>query len=671
MQIANVNRAFGLLLLASHALALPFGLAQSRTVRINIDTARVENSVDPRLYGQFLEDFFQGVQGPLWAELIRNRGFEDPANEIGLSRYWEREPDDRNHDESILFDWDASVFYPSAANPAVGHSMRISIKPGQPDTPQRRGVSQGRIPVRKGNAYRGYVLLKGDEFSGKVTVALEKDEVEGESYSSQDIPVKKQEWTRYDFTLVPSVSDPLAKLSILFHGTGRIWLDQVSLIPGDSVDGVRSDVFKRIQALHPSIIRWPGGNVAQTYHWIWGTGERDKRPNWVNHAWWNQVQASDFGTEEFIRMCQNLGAEPSITVNVEGDGATAEEATHWVEYVNGPPESKYGRMRAADGYPQPNHVKYWEIGNEIFGDWEIGHSSAESYAHNLNRYVAAMKAVDPSIKIIASGSENLEWNRTLLTIAGQNIDYLAIHHYYGDREMKGDTGNLLAHPLSYGHFYEQMRQMLREVSPRRQIQLMINEWNTALPLPAQESMLSGLYAGRMMNTFERNGEVIASTAVSDLVNGWPGGIIQASRNGLFVTPTYLVNQLYRDHLGAQRLAAEVQSPVFNTTAEGNGIPYLDAVVTRSSDGKKIFIHAVNTDLKDTLRLTVHVSGAKVEQNGEIESILAPSSESVNDFSSPDIVHDHLETLKTANDFDVALPNDSVSVITLQIGGLSH
>jgi alpha-N-arabinofuranosidase len=671
MHVEFAGRVFGILILVSQVLVNPSGLAQSRAARINIDAAKVENSVDQRLYGQFVEDFFQGVQGPLWAELIRNRSFEEPANEIGLPRYWEREPDDRNLDDSILFKWDASVSYPSTGDPAVGHSLRISIQPALWDPRQRRGVSQGRIPVQKGVPYRGYIWLKSDDYNGNVTVALEKDRVGGERYASVDIPVKKREWTKYEFTLAPTASDPLAKLSILFRGLGRIWLDHVSLLPGDSVDGVRSDVFKRIHELHPSMIRWPGGNVAQNYHWAWGIGNRDQRPSWIDHAWWGQAQVSDFGTEEFIRMCRNLGAEPSITVNVEGAGATAEEAASWVEYANGPAESKYGRMRATDGYPEPNHVTYWEIGNEIFGDWEIGHTSAETYAHSLNRYVAAMKAVDPGIKIIASGSENLEWNRTLLTLAGQNIDYVAIHHYYGESEMKGDTGNLLAHPLSYGRFYGEMRQMLRQLAPARQIQLMINEWNTALPLPSQESMLSGLYAGRMMNMFERNGDVIASSAISDLVNGWPGGIIQASRHGLFVTPSFLVNRLYSNHLGTERLAAEIQSPVFDTTGEDKGVPYLDAVATRSSDRKKIFIKVVNTDLKETLRSTIHVSGARVERNGEIESILAPSPDAGNDFSSPDNVYDRVEKLKAANDFDVVLPKNSVSVITLNIGELSR
>ena len=112
---------------------------------------------------------------------------------------------------------------------------------------------------------------------------------------------------------------------------------------------------------------------------------------------------------------------------MEGRGATAEEAAAWVEYCNGDAHSKYGSMRSANGSPEPFHVRYWEIGNEIWGNWVRGHSDAQTYAKNLNRYVEKMKAVDPSITIIATGDNDLKWNETVLKLAGKNIDYLSVH----------------------------------------------------------------------------------------------------------------------------------------------------------------------------------------------------------------------------------------------------
>ena len=662
-----VAAQWGAALLLSAAALPALAAAQSRPTKISIDAARVENPIDSRLYGQFVEDMFEGIEGPLWDELLRNRGFEEPPNAIGLSRDWEREPDDRDHDPSVRFGWDDAVFYPTAPgnqSKNTRHSMRIVIVHDQWDPRQRRGISQGRIPISKGITYHGSLWLKGDQFDGHLTVSLEQDRTGGASYAAIDIPIKKQDWTWYEFSLSPTSSDPLAKLSLLFHGLGKIWIDQVSLMPDDAIDGARADVFQRIKDLHPSFIRWPGGNVAQAYHWMWGIGDRDQRPDWVNRAWWNEMQESDFGTDEFIHLCHDLGTEPSITVNVEGDGATAEEAAAWVQYTNGPSSSKYGSMRARNGHPEPYNVKYWEVGNEIFGKWEIGHTAADVYARNLNRYVAAMKAVDPGIQIIASGSEDMAWNRSLLSIAAKNIDYLAIHHYYGGRGLQGDPANLLAHPLSYDPFYADLRQVLRQYAPDDHIRLTVNEWNTALPMPTQHTMLSALYAARMLNGFERSGDVIALSAVSDLVNGWSGGIIQSTRDGSYVTPVYLVNKLYNDHLGVRRLAARIVSPTFDSPLEGRNIPYLDATVSRSADGKKIFIKTANTNLHDPMPVEIEVAGAHVRSSGTVDWIAADHPEFINDFASPGNIAEQHKDIPTGDSFGVTLPSDSVSVITL-------
>jgi alpha-N-arabinofuranosidase len=465
--------------------------------------------------------------------------------------------------------------------------------------------------------------------------------------------------------LTASKSDALAKFVISFGGKGRLWLDQVSLLPGDALDGVRADVFEKIKALRPAFIRWPGGNVAQDYHWMWGIGPRDQRFTWTNLSWGNELEPSDFGTDEFVRFCRRAGAEPSLTVNVEGRGATVDEAAAWVEYANGSASSRHGAMRGANGNPDPFKVKYWEIGNEIWGDWVRGHSDANTYAANYKRYAAAMSGVDPSIRLIAVGDNNMDWNRTVLGAAGSQIDYLAIHHYYGAAEMGGDAANLMAHPLSYERFYKQVAEVMRELVPGRTIRLAINEWNTALPLPRQHSMESALYAARLMNVFERS-DIVAMSAVSDMVNGWSGGVIQASREAVFVTPTYLVNELYNRRLGAARLAARVSSPTFDTSKEGKGVAYLDVVVSRSSDGQNIFIKAVNTNPQKSLRTTVHTGGAPVATSAVMETINGRSMSAANSFATPTAISTHVRTIKTGSEFVVVFPEHSISVITLKV-----
>jgi alpha-N-arabinofuranosidase len=661
--------AIGLVLVLRPA---PHAAQTTERAVVTIDAATVEHPISPRLYGQFVEFMFENIKFGLHAEMLRNRSFEEPANAIGLSRHWEREPDDRNHDPALQFAWDATVSYPpgGAAGAAADdlrteHALRMEIarRDGQ-----RRGVSQPRLAIRGGVDYRGYFWARTEEFDGAVTVALEQDRTGGTRYASATLPISSGgDWSQYTFALTPTKADPLAKLAILVDGRGRIWLDQVSLMPGDAVDGVRRDVFDRAKALDPAFVRWPGGNVAQDYFWQWGVGPRDQRLTWTNLAWWNEAEPSDFGTHEFLQFCRNLGAEPHLVVNIEGRGATTDDAAAWVEYVNGPESSTQGARRAADGHPEPFAVETWELGNEIWGDWVRGHSDARTYANNYRRYRAAMAAVDPAIRFIAVGDNDLDWNRTVLEAAGREIDHLAVHHYYGPREMEGDPRNLMARPLFYERFYAQMAEMIREMVPSHRLTLIINEWNTALPVPRQHSMESALYGARLMNVFERS-PIVEMTAVSDLVNGWNGGIVQADRHGLFVTPTYLAIELYGRHLGAERLAVAVDGPTFDTSLEGSDVPTLDVVASRSADGRRLYVKAVNTDPAQALTTTIRVGGADVGASGEHALLTAPSLDAANSFATPEAVTVRRSKLATGPEFELTLPKHSVSVLTLEVSG---
>ncbi len=589
-----------------------------------------------------MEFMFEGIKRGLQAELIRDRSFEEAPNVIGLSRNWERYPDDRNDDYALAFTWDDQFPYPSKISETKEHSLRVRAGDG---VIQRHGIYQSRIPIRAGIEYRGYIWLRTTDYVGPVTLALESDVNIGQVYTAFDLPnITKGDWRRYEFTLNSTISDPLARFAVLFPGTGTVWIEQISLMPGDSAPGgVRRDVFERIKLLKPAFIRWPGGNVAQDYHWLWGVGPPDQRVTWTNLSWKNEPEPSDFGTDEFVAFARAVGAEPSITVNVEGRGATVEEAAAWVEYCNGPATSKYGAMRVANGHPDPFRVRLWEVGNEIWGDWVRGHSDAETYARNYIRYAKAMRAVDPSIKLIAVGDNNMNWNRTVLRTAGDGIDYLAIHHYYGRHEAGNDLSKLLARPLFFERFYGDVLELLRELKLEGRVKLAINEWGLDLPTGRQYSIEAALYGARLMNVFERSGALVEMSAVSDLVNGWPGGIIQASLHNVFVTPIYLVNQLYSNNRGDMRLAANVNLPDLDTTA--------------SRSGNRIFIKAVNTSTKP-ITTTITVQGFLPVGRAEVQTISGQAS-SVED-----------RTIPAAQRFVVTIPKQSVSVITLN-GTAAH
>jgi alpha-L-arabinofuranosidase len=239
----------------------------------------------------------------------------------------------------------------------------------------------------------------------------------------------------------------------------------------------------------------------------------------------------------------------------------------------------------------------------------------------------------------------------VLRAAGENIDYLAIHHYYGRHEAGNDPMNLMARPLFFERFYREVGALLRELGLEKRVKLAINEWGLDLPTERQYSIESALYAARLMNVFERSGELVEMSAVSDLVNGWPGGIIQAGRHDVFVTPIYLVNQLYNTHRGEARLGTTVTGPTFNTSREGTNVPYLDATASRS--GSTIFIKAVNTNPTSSLTTTINLQGAVAAGRAEIKSITAA-------------LKVETKSIPAGRRLVVTLPKQSVSVIAIKV-----
>ena len=189
---------------------------------IAIDAAKVANRLSPRLYGQFAEFMFENIKFGLHAELLRNRGFEESASAIGLSRHWERHPDDRN-DDAIRFAWDDAVAYPAPSAPGTPerlHSLRIDVSA---QDGQGRGLYQTRVPVRAGTEYRGSLWVRSQDFAGRLTAVLEQDRTGGDVYAMADAGeiAPGGTWQQFRFGLRPSQADPLARLAITLSGHGR------------------------------------------------------------------------------------------------------------------------------------------------------------------------------------------------------------------------------------------------------------------------------------------------------------------------------------------------------------------------------------------------------------------------------------------------------------------
>ena len=209
-------------------------------------------------------------------------------------------------------------------------------------------------------------------------------------------------------------------------------------------DGLRTDVLEAARRLGYSNIRYPGGNFVSAYRWRDGVGPVEDRPVRSDPAW-DAVDPNSFGTNEFIGFCQALGAEPYFVVNA-GDG-DMREARDWVEYCNGTTPTALTRLREAHGFPEPHRIRYWGIGNEVDGEWQVGFKTPAEYARAYHEFAKVMRWVDPSIKLIASAvsywdGDPVERIQALLEEAPDHIDYLSIHWYVGDRT--GDLRTYLA-----------------------------------------------------------------------------------------------------------------------------------------------------------------------------------------------------------------------------------
>ncbi len=664
---------FRLVLLA----ALPLhGQQPSAPASIHIDPGRVVNHVSPRMYAAFTEMMAEDVKRGLTAEMLLDRSFEQPTDYLGLPAHWRLEPDERNDNVgAVKFAQTTEQAYPlmDAATKEANHALRVKLAP-EDITDARRGFSQGRLSVRAGQAYRGYFWAKlpsSGGYAGQVRVALEQDVTDGKTYAQAAVSGIAGDWRRYAFTLTPSETDRFAKLTFLFDGRGTLFLDELSLEPADARGEVRPDSEAMIAELHPSFIRWPGGNVAQDYHWQWGIGPRDLRPVWVNRSWSNAPEPDDLGTDEYLALCGRLHIEPSITVNVDGAGATPEEAAAWVEYVNGPADSRYGAMRAANGHPAPYGVRQWELGNEIFGSWVRGHVTAEQYAEAAVRYARAMRAVDPSLRFIAVGegpfpdAPNADaWDSAVLRTAGADIQYLAVHDYTTAAEnakAPDPRAAVMARAGAFEADYRHIGDLIHQLAPSRDIKIIVNEWNLFYDAATIQSMDGAVYASRMMNGFERDGDVVEANSISDLLNGWVGGVIQASRDRVYGTAEFYAVDLYSRHLGTDRLDTAISSP-----ALPGGPPALDGVATRSADRSQLFFKVSNADPEHPVAARIDVAG--IDKLGEVQLALlrAENRSTRNSFEAPRAVAPVEQTLHCKRTCDVELPADSVAVLTFRL-----
>ncbi len=423
---------------------------------------------------------------------------------------------------------------------------------------------------------------------------------------------------------------------------------------------LREDTLDLIKQLAPPMIRYPGGNFASGYHWEDGIGPVDKRP--ARHdAAWQAEESNKVGTDEFLAFCELIGTEPVLVVN-DGSG-TAEEAARWVAYCNNSADSEQGARRAANGHPAPYNIKYWGVGNEVWGPWQIGTTTPQEYARRASRFIKAMKEVDPSIRIVAVGHSPLTddpeedaavWNKVVLQQLTEEIDYLSWHIYQPDKaDWREEYDPLELHmavcaaPIDIEMILDRVENQLKKYTPGKNILQAVDEWNLWLP-PREKNvsmhnvtytMSDALYAASTLIAFYRHCHTVGMANLAQLVNVLP--LIQTDSNAAIATamfyPFVLFSQMQSTVVRCETICDSFDTKEFSINMGSHkNVPYLDVLATISEDRSNLSVILVNRYPGNRLDLDLKLGsrGASVKNAMQITS---SSPGAFNSFSHPNMI----------------------------------
>lgn len=406
--------------------------------------------------GKFCEHLYFNVTNGMEAQILKNPTFSDYPFSTGQTSpdgvatfHYDREQIARairgdadrwgwpqsdlenlvNSRNEALACWWAKVG-PAETSPdtglAGGRAQRVAIRePGQ-------GIMQWTwLPLHRVRKFEVTLWVRSPNVDS-LTVSLCGPD--GKECAKAAVSLVTAEWRKLDASLeVPAdlPDDKAYKFAVTADKPGQFVIDTVLLYPADHVNRADPDVIRFLKESRLPILRWPGGNFASTYHWRDGIGPIERRPTLPNYAW-GQQENNFFGTDEFIAFCRAIGCEPMICVNA-GSG-TPEEAAQWIEYCNGGPETPMGTLRAANGHPQPYKVMHWEVGNELWGQWQEHWTTAQGYVDRYRQFVKAMRAADPDVRLYACGAPVMwgkGWNDTLIAGAADLMQATTDHPLIG------------------------------------------------------------------------------------------------------------------------------------------------------------------------------------------------------------------------------------------------
>jgi alpha-L-arabinofuranosidase len=644
-------------------LALPCAASsQARTVNATIDTSKTGAPISKNIYGQFLEHGGDIVNTGIWSEMLVDRKFFYPVaagaptpppvmgNAAGNPRF-RRTP---TRWWSPIGGGDVVTMDTKDAYTG-DHSPSVRL-----DAKDPRGVSQSGIAVRKGKAYTGRIVLSGSPGAAvKVTLIWGKEAADRQTVTIGKLGVAYHKFPLH-YTVAADSDD--ATLEITGTGAGSFHVGAVSLMPADNIEGFRPEVIAALKQLRFGVLRFPGGNFVSSYEWRYGVGDIDKRPP-IFDSVWHAVQPNDVGTDEFLTLCRLLGVDPYITVNAGfGDAWSARDL---VEYTNGAATTPMGKWRAANGHPAPYHVQWWGVGNEPWGDYQMGSMSLPQFELKHNLFAKEMRKVDPSIKLIAGGAmpdvmegadqarringqyvpdylSAADWTGQMLLNCLDNIDMVSEHYYASGTQhtdMKLQKKVPIDPPLSFIEWqrapavqvrakYEHYQEYLKRIPALRAkpVPIAIDEWayfgggpNSYKTVPAYAWAFHEMF--RHSDIFQMGAFTFATAMMS------------SNRTEAILNPTGMLFKMYRDHFGTLPVEVTGDSPQPKPTFPAGGdqpainpgsdtYP-LDVSAAFSEDRKTLAIAVLNpSDSEQSIKLSIN--GAKLGSQGKLWR-MAPDS----------------------------------------------
>lgn len=431
-------------------------------------------------------------------------------------------------------------------------------------------------------------------------------------------------------------------------------------------DGFRKDFVQLVKELKIPVVRWPGGNFVSGYNWEDGIGPKDQRPARLDLAW-HQIESNQMGTDEYAELCSRIGAENFICINA-GLG-TLDQARHWVEYCNYPGGTYYSDLRRKYGHEKPFDVKYWALGNEIDGPWQMGQKSAEDYCKFALEAAKIMQLVDRNIKFIACGASNyrpgtdnawIDWNDYVLEHMVGKIDYLSVHRYVrealgGDRSFSG----MMSLGLDVDQKIEVVKGLIKAAMVKsgstRPVYISFDEWSGGGP-----TLTGSLMVAQHLNSFIRHADIVKManmTMLSSLVGNSP--------EGDFKNALYQAFYLYSNYAHGTSLDVYVHCDTYDNQVFKR-IPYLDVTAVLNDSARNLVVNVVNRNETNALAADVFLQSGEYTGSATIKEINAESVTSANTRSHEAVAITSKEIQFSGNKISYSFPAHSFTQMLIPV-----